>query len=60
MKSSPLFKASLERSIAKLEGQIATEDLNADAELEQSMPTGSQVCTLAPYTQGHNTCVPFL
>jgi hypothetical protein len=42
-----------------LEGQTATEDLNAEANPEPSMPTGRQICPMVPQTQeGTSTCGP--
>ena len=54
MKSSPLYKASLEQSIARIEGK-AQKSAVADPNGDRS--TGKQICPNEPLTW-QSTCVP--
>jgi hypothetical protein len=55
VKSSPLFKASLTQSIAKLDGKVVRV-ARAGSE-DEDMPTGGRICPNLPLTQ-QTTCEP--
>lgn len=59
MKPSPLFKASLEKSIAKLEGRVAMEDLWPENAAEPATQRpGCVQPNLQPTVYGDETCEP--